>query len=234
MDNISTNQFDTAKASGKYFMYVAIAFVALLMISNTVAVKLIGIGPFVFTGAIFIFPLTYIFGDILTEVYGYRATRKIIWSAFVALILMSLAHLFVQWLPAASFWGGQEAYATILGFVPRIVAGSIIAFFVGEFCNSFVLSRMKVWMNGKHLWMRTIGSTIVGEGVDTIVFVLVAFYGTLPLAALFTVIWSGYLFKVGYEVIATPITYAIIGWLKRAEGVDVYDRGIDYNPFTLK
>ena len=220
-------------AKSKYFLYIAIAFVALLMISNTVAAKLIGIGPFVFSGAIFIFPLTYIFGDILTEIYGYRATRKIIWSAFVALILMSLAYLFVQRLPAASFWGGQEAYATILGFVPRIVTGSIIAFFIGEFCNSFVLSRMKVWMNGKHLWMRTIGSTIVGEGVDTIVFVLIAFYGTLPLAALFTIIWSGYLFKVGYEIIATPITYLIVGWLKKAEGIDVYDRGINYNPFHL-
>lgn len=228
---MNENTIDIAKS--KYFLYIAIAFVALLMISNTVAVKLIGIGPFVFTGAIFIFPLTYIFGDILTEVYGYRATRKIIWSAFGALIVMSLAYLFVQWLPAASFWGGQEAYATILGFVPRIVAGSIIAFFIGEFCNSFVLSRMKVWMNGKHLWMRTIGSTIVGEGVDTIVFVLIAFYGTLPLAALFTIIWSGYLFKVGYEVIATPITYLIVGWLKKTEGIDVYDRGINYNPFHL-
>ena len=231
-NNILTNQIDTAKS--KYFLYIAIAFVALLMISNTVAVKLIGVGPFVFSGAIFIFPLTYIFGDILTEVYGYRATRKIIWSAFVALIVMSLAYVFVQNLPSASFWTGQEAYATILGFVPRIVAGSIIAFFLGEFCNSFVLSRMKVWMNGKSLWMRTIGSTIVGEGVDTIVFVLIAFYGTLPLAALFTIIWSGYLFKVGYEVIATPITYLIVGWLKKAEGIDVYDKGIDYNPFILK
>ncbi|KKU72128.1 MAG: hypothetical protein UX98_C0019G0012 [Parcubacteria group bacterium GW2011_GWA2_47_26] len=228
---MNENTIDTAKS--KYFLYIAISFVALLMISNTVAVKLIGIGPFVFAGAIFIFPLTYIFGDILTEVYGYRATRKIIWSAFVALIVMSLAYLFVQWLPAASFWGGQEAYSTILGFVPRIVFGSIVAFFIGEFCNSFVLSRMKVLMNGKHLWMRTIGSTIVGEGVDTIVFVLIAFYGTLPLAALFTVIWSGYLFKVGYEVIATPITYLIVGWLKKAEGIDVYDKGINYNPFHI-
>lgn len=225
------NTVDIAKS--KYFLYIAIAFVALLMISNTVAVKLIGIGPFVFAGAIFIFPFTYIFGDILTEVYGYRATRKIIWSGFAALILMSLAYVFVQNLPAAGFWTGQEAYATILGFVPRIVAGSIVAFFIGEFCNSFVLSRMKVWMNGKHLWMRTIGSTIVGEGVDTIVFVLIAFYGTLPLAALFTIIWSGYLFKVGYEIIATPLTYFIVGWLKKAEGIDVYDRGINYNPFRF-
>src|SRR3989344_3299002 len=126
-NNISTNQIDTAKS--KYFLYIAIAFVVLLMISNTVAVKLIDIGSFVFSGAIFIFPLTYIFGDILTEVYGYRATRKIIWSAFAALIVMSLAYLFVQNLPVASFWTGQEAYATILGFVSRIVFGSIIAFF---------------------------------------------------------------------------------------------------------
>src|SRR3989344_7517955 len=230
-NNILINQVDTAKSN--YFIYIAILFVVVLMVSNTVAVKLVQIGPFVFAGAIFIFPISYIFGDILTEVYGYRATRKIIWSGFVALILMSLAYIFVQNLPAASFWTGQEAYAIILGFVPRIVAGSIIAFFIGEFCNSFVLSRMKVWMNGKSLWMRTIGSTIVGEGVDTIVFVLIAFYGTLPLTALFTVIWSGYLFKVAYEVIATPITYLVVGWLKRSESIDVYDKGISYNPFHL-
>lgn len=228
MDTVAV---DTSKS--KYFLYVAIAFVVLLMISNTVAVKLVSIGPFIFAGAIFIFPLTYIFGDILTEVYGYRATRKIIWSAFVALVVMSLMYLFVQYLPSPSFWSGQEAYATILGFVPRIVAGSIIAFFVGEFCNSFVLSRMKVWMNGKHLWMRTIGSTIVGEGVDTVVFVLIAFYGILPLSALLTMMGSAYLFKVGYEILATPLTYLIVGRLKKAEGFDVYDKGINYNPFHL-
>lgn len=233
-NDISASQFDATKTHGKYFLYIAMLFVAVLMISNTAAAKLIQIGPFIFSGAIFIFPISYIFGDILTEVYGYRATRKIIWSGFAALILMSLAYVFVQYLPAASFWTGQEAYVTILGLVPRIVLGSIVAFFVGEFCNSFVLSKMKVWMNGKSLWMRTIGSTIVGEGVDTIVFVLIAFSGTIPAIALFTVIWSGYLFKVLYEVIATPITYLIVGKLKRAEGIDVYDKRIDYNPFILK
>ena len=218
-------------AKSKYFQYIAIAFVALLMISNTVSVKLVGFGPFVFAGAIFIFPITYIFGDILTEVYGYGPTRRIIWSAFVAQIGMSLGYLFVQYLPAASFWGGQEAYATILGFVPRIVGASMIAFFFGEFSNSYVLSRMKVLMNGKHLWMRTIGSTIVGEGVDSIVFALIAFYGTVPLAGLVTLIISGYLFKVGYEIIATPITYLVVGKLKKAEGIDAFDRGVNYNPF---
>jgi len=220
-------------AHGKYFLYIAILFVAVLMISNTAAVKLIQIGPFAVAGSIFIFPISYIFGDVLTEVYGYRATRKIIWSGFAAQILMVAGYLLVQYLPAAPFWQGQEAYTAILGFVPRIVAGSILAFFVGEFSNSYVLSKMKVWMNGKQLWMRTIGSTIVGEGVDSIVFATVAFYGTVPFAALLTLIWSGYVLKVGYEVVATPITYWIVGRLKREEGVDVYDREIDYNPFRL-
>lgn len=217
----------------KYFLYIAIAFVAVLMVSNTTGGKLIGIGPFVFAGAIFIFPISYIFGDVLTEVYGYRATRKIIWSAFVAIIFMSLSYLFIISLPPSSFWNGQEAFAATLGMAPRIAFASILAFFLGEFSNSYVLSRMKVRMNGKSLWMRTIGSTIVGEGVDTVIFVTVAFYGLIPMAALITAIWSGYLFKVVYETLVTPITYAFVGWLKRAEGIDVYDRGINYNPFHL-
>lgn len=228
------NEQSTVDVSkSKYFLYIAIAFVAILMVSNTTGGKLIGIGPFVFAGAIFIFPLSYIFGDVLTEVYGYRATRKIIWSAFVAIIFMSLSYLFIIALPPASFWSGQEALASTLGLAPRIALASILAFFTGEFCNSYVLSRMKVLMNGKSLWMRTIGSTVVGEGIDTVVFVTVAFYGTIPLAVLVTTIWSGYLFKVLYEVIATPITYFVVGWLKRAEGIDVYDNGISYNPFHI-
>lgn len=220
-------------SNSKYFLYIAIAFVTLLLISNTVAVKLIAIGPFVLAGATFIFPVTYIFGDILTEVYGYQAARKIIWSGFGALIIMSLAYLFIQILPAASFWPGQEAYSQILGFAPRIVLGSIVAFFVGEFCNSYILSKMKIWSQGKHLWMRTIGSTVVGEGIDSFVFVLIAFYGTIPIAALFTVIYSSYLFKVGIEVLATPVTYFVVNKLKKIEEVDVYDMNINYNPFHL-
>ncbi len=220
--------------NSKYFLYIAILFVAVLMISNTVAVKLVQIGPFVFAGAIFIFPISYIFGDVLTEVYGYKASRKIIWSGFVALIAMSLAYFFIQILPSPAFWTNQGAYEAILGAVPRIVVGSIIAYFAGEFCNSYVLSRMKVWMKGKKLYVRTIGSTLVGEGVDTILFGLIAFAGTIPTSTLLTMIASGYLFKVLYEVLATPITYLIVNKLKKAEGIDVYDKNINYNPFILK
>lgn len=219
--------------NSKYFLYVAIVFVIVLMISNTVAVKLVQIGPFVVAGAIFIFPISYIFGDILTEVYGYRATRKIIWSGFAAIIFMSFCYWFVQKLPFPLFWQNQEAYEMILGTVPRIVLGSIVAYFAGEFSNSFVLSRMKIWMQGKRLWMRTIGSTIVGEGVDSVIFAVIAFAGTIPMSGLITLILSGYLLKVIYEVVATPITYLIVNKLKRAEGIDVYDKGISYNPFHL-
>jgi len=224
---------DVAQNS-KYFLYIAILFVAVLMTSNTVAVKLIQIGPFVFAGAIFIFPISYIFGDILTEVYGYKASRKIIWSGFVALILMSFCYWFIQVLPAPGFWQNQSAYKMILGAVPRIVLGSIIAYFLGEFSNSYVLSKMKVWSEGKYLWIRTISSTVVGEGVDTLIFGIIVFAGTISIAALATLIISGYLAKVAYEVIFTPVTYLIVNKLKRAEGIDVYDRGISYNPFLLK
>ena len=188
---------------------------------------------FVFSGAIFVFPISYIFGDILTEVYGYRASRKIIWTGFTSLILMTFCYWLVGMLPAASFWPNQGAYEAILGAVPRIVLASMIAYFAGEFSNSFVLSKMKVWMDGRHLWMRTIGSTIVGEGVDSIIFASVAFYGTMPFGALVSLILSIYIFKVLYEILATPLTYFIVNKLKKAEGIDVYDRGISYNPFNF-
>ena len=147
---------------------------------------------------------------------------------------MSFCYWLVKILPAATFWEYQEAYEAILGAVPRITLASMIAYFGGEFSNSFVLSRMKVAMNGRHLWMRTIGSTVVGEGVDSIIFVMIAFGGTMPLSGLFTIIFSIYLIKVIYEIIATPFTYIIVNKLKHAEGVDVYDRNISYNPFALK
>ncbi|MDP3954068.1 MAG: queuosine precursor transporter [bacterium] len=217
--------------NSKYFLYIAIFFVTVLVVSNTVAVKLLQIGPLVLSGATLIFPISYIFGDILTEVYGYRASRKIIWSGFTALIFMSFIYWLVQMLPAPAFWEGQGAYETILGSVPRIVLGSIVAYFAGEFSNSYVLSRMKVRMNGKHLWARTIGSTVVGEGVDSAIFATIAFAGTLPVNALLSLIISIYLFKVAYEVAITPLTYVIVNKLKKAEGVDVYDKNISYNPF---
>ncbi len=219
--------------NSKYFIYIAILFVAVLMISNTVGSKIIQIGSLSLAGAIFVFPISYIFGDVLTEVYGYKASRKIIWSGFIAIIFMSLCYYLVQLLPPAPFWQNQGAYEVILGAVPRIVIASITAYFAGEFSNSYVLSRMKVWMQGKRLWMRTVGSTIVGEGVDSIIFATIAFAGTVPTSALMSIIISGYLVKVAYEIAATPITYWIVGKLKKAEGIDVYDKGISYNPFHL-
>lgn len=218
----------------KYFLFIAILFVAVLMISNTTAGKIIQIGSFTVSGAIIIFPISYIFGDVLTEVYGYKASRRIIWSGFGALVLMSLCYWIIQLLPPANFWQNQKAYEIILGNVPRITLGSIIAYFAGEFSNSFVLSKMKVWMKGRFLWVRTIGSTIVGEGVDSTLVIIIAFAGVVPNSALLPIIFSGYILKVLYEIIATPITYFIVKRLKRTEGIDVYDKGISYNPFTLK
>ena len=181
-----------------------------------------------------IFPISYIFGDILTEVYGYRASRRIIWTGFALIIIMSVVYYLVQLLPPAPFWPNQQAYEAILGLVPRIVFGSIIGYFAGEFTNSYVLSKMKIWTKGKHLWTRTISSTIAGEGVDTILFATVAFAGVIPWNNLIAVIISGYIAKVLIEVLFTPITYVVVKKLKKLEGVDVYDYGVNYNPFQLK
>ncbi len=217
----------------KYFSIVSSIFVAVLLISNTVATKLFSLGPFIFTGAILIFPISYIFGDILTEVYGYSRSRRIIWTGFICLIFMSLVYWVVGLLPSAPGWPNQEAYLAILGIVPRIVLASIIAYWAGEFSNSFVLAKLKIVTQGKYLWTRTIGSTIVGEGVDTTLFVLIAFLGIFPTSLLLTAILSGYGFKVLYEIIATPITYRIVKFLKKAEGIDTFDHDTKFNPFKI-
>lgn len=215
------------------FVLVAVLFVSSLILANISASKLVELGPFIVAGGIIIFPITYIFGDILTEVYGYRQSRKIIWLGFFAQLLVVAGFIIVQHLPYPIFWNNQAAYEAILGFVPRIVGASMIAYLVGEFANSVVMSRMKVWMEGRRLWMRTIGSTIVGEGVDTVIFVWIAFGGIIEPSALWNVIASGYFLKVVYEIIATPVTYKIVRYLKQHEQVDVYDRHVSYNPFRL-
>ena len=222
------------KESFKYYSIVSTFFVATLMISNVVATKLFSLGPLIFTGGILIFPITYIFGDILTEVYGYSRSRKIIWTGFIALIFMSLIYWIVGLLPPAPTWQNQDAYVAILGLVPRIVLASIIGYWAGSFANSFVLAKMKLLTKGKHLWSRTIGSTIVGEGVDTALFVSIAFYGIVSGGILVLAILSGYVFKVTYEVVATPITYKIVGFLKKAEGIDYYDSNTKFSPFSFK
>lgn len=218
----------------KYFSIVSTLFVVTLMISNTVATKLFQLGPFIFTGGILLFPLTYIFGDILTEVYGYSRSRKIIWMGFLSLIFMSIVYWIVGLLPPAQTWQNQEAYTLILGFVPRIVIASIIGYWAGEFLNSLILAKLKLITKGKHLWLRTISSTIAGEGVDTALFVLIGFYGIISNSILLLAILSGYLFKTLYEIIATPITYRIVKFLKKSESIDHFDYNTKFNPFSFK
>jgi queuosine precursor transporter len=217
----------------KYFSIISSIFVAVLLISNTIATKLFSLGPFIFTGAIFVFPISYIFGDILVEVYGYSRSRRIIWTGFFILIGMSIIYWLVGLLPPAPGWENQDAYVAILGVVPRIVFASIIGFWAGEFSNSFIMAKMKILTQGKHLWSRTIGSTIFGQGVDTVLFTTIGFFGLIPNAVLITAILSGYGFKVIYEAIATPITYKIVRFLKKKENIDPFDHKTNFNPFKL-
>ena len=221
-------------AGHRYFALVGSGFVATLLISNIAAQKLILLGPFVFAGGILLFPVTYVFGDVLTEVYGYARARQVIWVGFGANVLMAAFLALVVALPPAPGWELQEAFASALGLVPRVVVASILGYWAGEFTNSFVLARLKVATDGRHLWMRTIGSTVVGQAVDTVIFTVVAFGGLLPAAVLFTAIWSGYLFKVFYEVAATPLTYLVVNRLKAVEQIDVYDRDTSFTPFSLE
>jgi uncharacterized integral membrane protein (TIGR00697 family) len=218
----------------KYFHIVSGIFVATLLISNTIAVKIISVGSFAVPAGILCFPLSYIFGDILTEVYGYERSRSVIWTGFFSLGLMSLFYLLAEFLRPAPFWNNQNAFELILGQAPRIAIASLIGYWVGEFTNSYVLSRMKIWTNGKFLWTRTVGSTVAGQAVDTIMFNIVAFVGLFSTSNLIDIIITGYILKVLYEVIATPLTYKIVGFLKRVENEDKFDYDVKYNPFIVK
>lgn len=220
----------------RYLDVITAAFVAVLLISNTVSVKPVKVWQFAYDGGTILFPLSYIFGDILTEVYGYARSRRVIWLGFGAAGLMAVVYTIVGLLPAAGDWGFQQDYVNILGLVPRIVTASLIAYFAGEFSNSFVLAKMKILTRGRWLWMRTIGSTLAGQFVDTLLFVTIAFLGaegySYPLLVQMGV--SNYVFKVGVEVLFTPITYWVVGFLKRREQEDYYDYRTNFNPFLLK
>jgi uncharacterized integral membrane protein (TIGR00697 family) len=216
----------------RYFDLIMALFVAVLLISNTASSKILNLGPFTFDGGTILFPISYIFGDILTEVYGYRRSRRVIWTGFFCAALMAIVYAVVGALPPAQGWNGQEAYVIILGTTPRIVIGSLVAYWAGEFSNSFTLAKMKLLTQGRWLWTRTIGSTIVGEAVDTTLFVLIAFAGLLPWSLLTGVLLSNYVFKVSVEALATPITYKVVGYLKKVEQEDYYDRDTNFNPFA--
>ncbi len=217
-----------------WYVAIAMVFVTCLVVSNIIAVKLVALGDMVAPAALIIFPLSYIFGDVLTEVYGYERTRPIIWLGFACNLLAVVAIAIGQWLPpAAPFADAQGAYERILGYAPRLLLGSFAAYLVGEFANSLVLAKMKVATGGRWLWTRTIGSTIVGTGLDTVVFTLIAFGGTLPGAVVANIVMTAWVLKVGYEVIATPFTYLVVNFLKGQEGIDVFDVHADFNPVRL-
>ena len=225
-----------AAAEGRYspyFVVIVAVFITCLITANITAVKLVGVLGLVMPAAIIIFPISYIAGDVLTEVYGYRQARLVIWLGFLCNLLTVLAIWLGQVLPAASFWDGQAAYERILGSTPRILAASFLAYLVGEFANAFVLAKMKIATRGRWLWTRTIGSTLVGQGVDSLVFITLAFVGTIPLAGLGSAIVTQWLAKSVYEAAATPATYWVVSFLKRQEGLDVFDYETDFNPLSL-
>ncbi|HOJ77982.1 MAG TPA: queuosine precursor transporter [Bacillota bacterium] len=215
------------------FLILTCFFITCLLVSNIIAEKLIDIYGIALPAAVILFPITYIFGDILTEVYGYRLTKIAIWLGFGMNLFMSLIFVITIKLPYPAFWSNQEAYSNILGVIPRIVAASLIAYLAGELLNSMVLSKLKVITEGRWLWLRTIGSTIVGQAVDSLLFITIAFLGSISLDSLFNMFLAQYLFKVFYEVLATPLTYLIVTQIKRIEKIDIYDRDISYNPLLL-
>ena len=213
------------------FLVISAIFVTSLITANIIAVKVISIGSLVLPAAIVIFPLSYIFGDILTEVYGYRWARRVIWLGFLCNLIFVIFAWVGQLLPPAPFWGGQEAYESILGYTPRLLVASFGGYLVGEFINSFVLAKMKLLTKGRWLWTRTIGSTVVGQGLDTAVFITLAFVGTSSFALI--MILHHWLAKVAIETLATPFTYTAVNFLKKKEKVDTYDYETNFNPFRI-
>ncbi|HBE78751.1 MAG TPA: transporter [Firmicutes bacterium] len=216
------------------FLLLTCLFVTCLLISNIIAGKIAQFFGQPLPAAVIVFPLAYIFGDVLTEVYGYERARLVIWIGFAANLLMSALFMITIRLPYPDFWKNQAAYTAVLGLTPRLVLASSVGYWGGEFANSFVLSQIKILTKGRWLWLRTIGSTIVGEGVDTLLFIVLAFSGSLPLTVLDGMILVQYLWKVAYEIIATPLTYMAVGWIKRKEEIDVFDYQVNYNPFRLE
>jgi uncharacterized integral membrane protein (TIGR00697 family) len=224
----------TAQAGhSSWFLFLVALFITCLITANITAVKLVSVFGLVLPAAVIIFPVSYILGDVLTEVYGYRRARQVIWLGFFCNLIVVAAIYLGQLLPAASFWDGQAAYERILGYTPRILAASFLAYLVGEFANSFVLAKMKIATNGRWLWSRTIGSTLVGEGLDSLVFMTLAFVGTIPLSGLISAVLTQWLVKCAYEAAATPLTYAVVNFLKKKEGLDAYDYNTRFNPLLF-
>lgn len=217
-----------------WFVVIAAVFVTCLITANIIAVKLILLLGFLVPAGIIVFPLSYLFGDVLTEVYGYAAARRVIWLGFACNLLAVIAIYIGGIAPAAPFWQEQPAYNAILGFTPRLLLASFSAYLVGEFTNSFVLARLKIATRGRWLWTRTIGSTLIGEGFDTLIFISIAYSGIIPASSMLQAILTQWIFKVVYEIVATPLTYFIVGFLKRKEGIDTYDYHTNFSPVLFR
>lgn len=223
------------ETSYRYYDFIMAGFVTVLLCSNFIsAPKRVMIGGQVFGAGVLFFPISYLFGDILTEVYGYARSRRVVWAGFAALGFATVISWIVLALPPDPRWGHQAAWETVFGGTWRVVLASMLGFFAGEFTNSFTLARLKILTRGRFLWLRTIGSTIVGEAVDSLIFYPIAFLGVWDLDRVGLVLAANYVLKVGWEVVATPLTYRIVGFLKRAEGVDYFDYGTDFTPFSLE
>jgi uncharacterized integral membrane protein (TIGR00697 family) len=243
MQGDETHAVEAAALKGRsfrYFDFVMAAFVTILLLSNVLGagkvatINLPGIGEWPFGAGILFFPISYVIGDVLTEVYGFARARRCIWAGFAALLFMAFMAQVVVALPPAATWEGQAAYEAVFGQVPRIVLASMGAFWAGEFANSFVLAKMKIATQGRYLWARTIGSTVVGQGVDSLIFYPLAFWGVWDSETLLVVLLTQWALKVAWEALLTPATYAVVGFLKRREGVDVFDSGTDFTPFRVK
>jgi len=231
----------------RYYDLVMAAFVAVLLLSNIIGAAKLSVvevswwpegwwpaqeGLFIFGAGILFFPISYVIGDVLTEVYGYARARRVIWTGFAAMLFMAFMSWAVVAMPAAESWRGQDAYEQVFGLVPRIVLASIVAFWAGEFVNSFVLAKMKVWTQGKALWSRTIGSTAVGQGVDSMLFYPIAFLGIWQTEDVLIVMVTNWLLKVVWEALLTPVTYLVVSFLKASEGVDLFDSDTNFSPFA--
>lgn len=212
------------------FHIVAMIFVTSLLVANTIAVKVIQAGPFTLPAGIIVFPVAYVFGDLLVEVWGFRRARSIIWTGFVCLALMAVFYYVATLLTPAAFWTDQEAFGRLFGFVPRIVVASFIAYLIGELLNAAILSKLKVMTGGRHFWLRCVASTLVGQGADSLVFNFIAFSFVFPFSDVAFIAFSGWVLKSLYEVLVLPITYVVAARLKRIEGIDVYDHGVRYSP----
>ena len=217
----------------KYLDVLTTTFVVILLVSNLVAQKICMIGPLAVSGAVLLFPVTYIFGDVFTEVYGFAASRRAIWLGTFGTALLYAMGVIVISLPGAPGWKNQQAFEVVFGFLPRIQTASLIAFWAGDFANSYTMAQMKLLTNGKMLWTRTVGSTVIGQAVDTTLVIILTFVGKYQASTLLNMIATGYGLKVAYEVLATPLTYAVVGALKRAEHADAFDRNENFNPFRF-